>query len=294
MAASSCAPTGSRPVALTIAGSDCCAGAGLQADLKTFGTYGCHGLTAVTCVVSEIPGRVAALDPIRPALVRNQIEILRSTYPIRAAKTGMLYSEAIIRQVAEALEDASFPLVVDPVMVASSGDPLLKSSAVTAFFKRIFPLATLVTPNADELALLAGSPVRTLRDLREAGLRLFERCGCAFLLKGGHLRGKTAVDVLIGPGLFEEFSAPFIRSVPTHGTGCTFSAAITAGLAHGATLSESVHSAKTFITSAICGCLRWGKVGALDQTNPAAIPGHARPAGVRASGARPRRRPVRY
>lgn len=273
-----------RPVALTIAGSDCCAGAGLQADLKTFGSLGCHGLTVATCVVSETPGRVAAIQPVRPALVRSQITLLRAAYPIQAAKTGMLYSERIVRETAESLEGARFPLVVDPVMVATSGDPLLKKSAIRAYFQRLFPLATLLTPNVDELALLSGRAIRTRGDLRAAGRELFERCGCAILLKGGHLGGREAVDFLIGDGLDETYSAPFLRGIATHGTGCTYSAAIAAGLAQGLSLPESVQNAKSFITRAIAGYLRWGKIHALDQISPAATPARARRGHAHADG----------
>jgi len=254
-----------RPVALTIAGSDNSAGAGIQADLKTFSRLGCYGLTAVTCVVAEIPGKVEAIQPIKPEIVGSQVALSFEAFPIGAAKTGMLFSTPIIETVARELSPTKVPLVIDPVMVASSGDPLLKKSAISAYLRLLFPLATLITPNLDELQILAGRPVRSLEEMKDAGRSLVDRYGCAFLLKGGHLRGKVAVDFLATAEGFEEFSAPFVRGVDTHGTGCTYSAAVTAGLASGKSLSLSVCEAKRHITRAIAGSLRWGRTNALDQ-----------------------------
>lgn len=254
-----------RPVALTIAGSDNSAGAGIQADLKTFSRLGCYGLTAVTCVVAEVPGKVAAIQAVNPEIVRSQVALCLEAFPVGAVKTGMLFSTAIIEAVAYELSQSKVPLVVDPVMVASSGDPLLKKSAVAAYRKLLFPMATLVTPNLDELKILAGREVRDLAEMKEAGRSLVDLYGCAFLLKGGHLRGKTAVDFLATSGGFEEFSAPFVRGVETHGTGCTYSAAVTAGLASGRSLPEAVAGAKIYITKAIGGYLRWGRTCALDH-----------------------------
>jgi hydroxymethylpyrimidine/phosphomethylpyrimidine kinase len=254
-----------RPVALTIAGSDNSAGAGIQADLKTFSRLGCYGLTAVTCVVAEVPGKVAAIQPIKPEIVASQVALSFEAFPVAAAKTGMLFSTPIIEAVAEVLASAKVPLVIDPVMVASSGDPLLKKSAISAYRQLMFPLAALITPNLDELQILAGRKVSNFEEMKEAGRSLVDQYGCAFLLKGGHLRGKVAVDFLATAKGFEEFSAPFVRKVDTHGTGCTYSAAITAGLASGKSLSQSVGAAKRHITRAITGSLRWGRTCALDQ-----------------------------
>ena len=146
-----------RPVVLTIAGSDNSAGAGAQADLKTFSYFGCYGLTAITCVVAEVPGKVAAIQAIRPAIVAKQIALSLAAFPVAAAKTGMLRSAAIVEAVAEALGVRTTKLVVDPVMVASSGDPLLKKSAIAAYERALFPRAALVTPNLDELRMLDGT-----------------------------------------------------------------------------------------------------------------------------------------
>lgn len=254
-----------RPVALAIAGSDNSAGAGIQADLKTFARLGCYGLTAVTCVVSEIPGKVAAIQPIKTGIVASQISLCLEAFPVGAAKTGMLFSTPIIEAVAAVLAGTRIPLVVDPVMVASSGDPLLKKSAIAAYRRLLFPKAALVTPNLDELKILAGREVRNLAEMKDAGRALVDQYGCAFLLKGGHLRGRAAVDFLATAEGFEEFSAPFIRGLETHGTGCTYSAAVTAGLAAGQSLPEAVAAAKSYITKAIGGSLRWGRTCALDH-----------------------------
>ncbi len=252
-------------VALTIAGSDNSAGAGIQADLKTFCSLGCYGLTAVTCIVSEVPGLVSGLQPVRASLVRSQIELCMEAFPVRAAKTGMLYSAEIVRAATNALYGRGFPIVVDPVMVASSGDPLLKPSAIKAYRELLFPLATLVTPNLDELSLLAGRPIPNLKAMREAGKELFQTLGCSFLLKGGHLKGRRAVDILVSPEGVEEFSVDFVKGASTHGTGCTYSAAITANLANGKSLRESVAAAKTYITEAIRQHLRWSNTQALNH-----------------------------
>lgn len=254
-----------RPVALTIAGSDNSAGAGAQADLKTFSRLGCYGLTAVTCVVAEVPGRVAGIQAIRPAMVARQIRLCLEAFPVAAAKTGMLFSTPIIEAVARELSGCGLPLVIDPVMVSTSGDALLKKSAVAAYRSLLFPRATLVTPNLDELQILSGRAVRNLEEMKDAGRELVDRYGCAFLLKGGHLRGVRAVDFLATPEGLKEFSAPFVRGVETHGTGCTYSAAITAGLAAGKSLPQAVAGGKRLITRAIERHLRWGKTCALDH-----------------------------
>ena len=158
------------------------------------------------------------------------------------------------------------PLVIDPVMVASSGDPLLKAGAVRAYRQLLFPMAALITPNLDELGILTGSVPRSLSAMRAAGKQFTAATGTSVLLKGGHLRGSTATDLLLMPDWEEqEFSAPFIRGVETHGTGCTYSAAIVAGLACGLPLSKAIAQAKEFITASIRGAHSWGRITALDQ-----------------------------
>jgi hydroxymethylpyrimidine/phosphomethylpyrimidine kinase len=265
----------SKPIVLTIAGSDSSCGAGAQADLKTISALGCHGLTAITCIVAEAPGEVRSIQAVRPEVVRDQLEVLFANYPVAAIKTGMLFSASIIRVVAEVLGSLEKlpPLVIDPVMVASSGDPLLKAGAISAYRRHLFPMATLITPNLDELALLTDSHPTSLDSMRDAGKQLTAMTGRAVLLKGGHLQGKQATDLLLLPDWEEwEYSAPFVKKLPrgaTHGTGCTYSAAITAGLGKGLPLHEAVAEAKVFITQAINRVRKWGRgrkiIAALDQ-----------------------------
>jgi len=256
------------PVVLTIAGSDNSCGAGAQADLKTITALGGYAQTAITCVVAEIPGRVSAIQPVQPRIVAEQVRLSFAAFPVAAIKTGMLYSAAIIRAVAAELGKLPDlpPLVVDPVMVASSGDPLLKKPAIAAYENLLFPRAALVTPNLDELRILSGMPCRNLAEMKSAGLALFQKFGVPFLIKGGHLKTRTAIDIIVGEGGFEEFRAGFIRGADTHGTGCTFSAAIATGLAQGLPLTDAVARAKTFITAAIAGRLRWRTTAALNHS----------------------------
>jgi hydroxymethylpyrimidine/phosphomethylpyrimidine kinase len=248
----------SPPVALTIAGSDNSAGAGLQADLKTFGAFGVYGVTAATCVVAEVPGMVSAIQPLETNIVAEQIGLCFRAFPVGALKTGMLYSREIIETVAHCLEANTAPVVVDPVMVASSGDPLLKPDAVEAYKTLLFPRAALITPNADELAVLADCQITSLEVMHNVALGLASKFGIPFLAKGGHLRGDRAVDWLAFPdGAALEFSEPFIPGANPHGTGCTYSSAITAALARGISLIESVARAKKFITRAIAERFSW-------------------------------------
>jgi hydroxymethylpyrimidine/phosphomethylpyrimidine kinase len=247
------------PVALTIAGSDSSAGAGIQADLKTFHALGIYGLTAVTCVVAEIPGKVCRIQPGDLEIVRAQIEVLASNFQIAAIKTGLLCSGDIISTVAEAIADFApdIPLIVDPVMIATSGDTLLDPDAITIYEEELFPHATLITPNLDEATKLLGEKIEDRQSIERAVRALALKYGTAVLLKGGHAVGRQAVDILCAAGKLTEFSAEFVRDVATHGTGCTYSAAIAAGLARGETLELSIRQAKEFVTAAIRKRLRW-------------------------------------
>lgn len=250
------------PVALTIAGSDSSAGAGIQADLKTFSALGVYGLTAITCVVAETPGRVSEIEPVSAKMVSAQIEVLLKSFPVAAIKTGLLFSGEIVSAIAETLRArATLPLVIDPVMVATSGDLLLRDDAVDAYEQELFPLASLITPNLDEAARLLGEAIGDLNAMRTAGARLAEKYQVPVLLKGGHLAGQDAIDLLFVAGDVVEFSAPFLRGIATHGTGCTYSAAIAAGLAKGLLLEESVRRAKKFVTATIAQHLSWESAG---------------------------------
>lgn len=249
------------PIALSIAGSDSSAGAGIQADLKTFGALGVYGLTAITCVVAETPGRVSKIEGVSAEMVRAQMEVLLKSFPVAAIKTGLLFSGDIVSVVAQTLRvqaaRTTIPLVIDPVMVATSGDLLLRDDAVDAYERELFPLAALVTPNLHEAARLLGESINDLAAMRRAGARLSEKYRAPMLLKGGHLPGHDAIDLLFLAGRVVEFSMPFSRGIHTHGTGCTYSAAITAGLASGFPLEEAVHRAKRFVTATIAQHLSW-------------------------------------
>jgi len=241
------------PVALTIAGSDSGGGAGIQADLKTFGSLRVHGASAVTCVTAQNPKRVAGIQPCSAEIIRLQIEAVFDELPPAAVKTGMLYSAAIIRAVASFFRGKAHPpLVIDPVMVSTSGAQLLKPGAVKTLCGELLPLATLVMPNLQEAEILTGRRSSSVEDMRAAAKALQKRFGCAVLMKGGHLRGlKEAVDIFYDGKQELLLRAPFIWGVNTHGTGCTYSAAITAYLARGLSLSQAVRQGKEYITQAI-------------------------------------------
>jgi hydroxymethylpyrimidine/phosphomethylpyrimidine kinase len=251
------------PVALTIAGSDSSAGAGIQADLKTFSALGVYGLTSVTCVVAEIPGKVSRIEQVSARMVRDQIEVLEKNFQIGAIKTGLLCSAEIVSAVAkairgiESLRGRRIPLVIDPVMIASSGDRLLEAAAIDTYMDQLFPLATLITPNLDEAALLIGTEIKDREQIEKATKALARKYRTAILLKGGHLRGDNAIDLLFHKNKLTDFSARFVRGVATHGTGCTYSAAIAAGLACGLVLEKAIGQAKKFVTKSIAEHLRW-------------------------------------
>ncbi len=258
----------SPPVALSIAGSDCSAGAGIQADLKSFSAHGVFGLTAVTCVVAEVPGEVGSIVPVPPDVLGEQLELLGNAFPIAAIKTGMLYSSDHVRVVIDWLNsrDPLPPVVIDPVMIATTGDSLLKDEALDVYTQELLPLATIITPNLDEAVALAGEPIKALADLERVAIGLTARFGTHVLAKGGHLASDTATDILAAPdGETQEFCARFIPGVNTHGTGCTYSAAIAAGLADGSNLIAAVDAAKRFVSSAIHDYFRWQDTDALNH-----------------------------
>jgi hydroxymethylpyrimidine/phosphomethylpyrimidine kinase len=253
----------SPPIALTIAGSDSSAGAGIQADLKTFTALGVYGLTAVSCIVAEVPRKVSRIEPVTARMVREQIEVLLKNFRVDAIKTGLLCSAEIVSAVAQTIQDGkkkaarSIPVVVDPVMIATSGDNLLEAKAIEAYKNKLFPLATLITPNLDEAALLLETTIDNRTQMASAAGALAKKYHASILLKGGHLRGDNAIDLLFHQGHLREFSAPFVRGVETHGTGCTYSAAITAGLASGFSLEQAIKRAKKFITESIKRRFGW-------------------------------------
>ena len=240
-------------VALTIAGSDSGGGAGVQADLKTFAALGVHGTSALTCLTAQNPRSVLAIQAARPEIVRQQIEAVFEEFKPRAVKTGMLFSAEIIRVVADFFHGGKrAPLIVDPVGVATSGARLLQPSAVKILKDQLLPGATLVTPNLDEVELLLGWQADTEEKMRQAAREFHERWGCAALIKGGHLpRRRMAIDIFYDGQTELLLTAPFVRGLSTHGTGCTYSAAVTGFLALGDDLPRAVQRAKEYITQAI-------------------------------------------
>jgi hydroxymethylpyrimidine/phosphomethylpyrimidine kinase len=236
------------PVTLTIAGSDCSAGAGIQADLKTFQHFQVHGLMAVTCVVSETASQVRAIHAVPVEIVRDQVSLMLESFPVAAVKTGMLFSAEHISAVADLLsEHPQVQIVVDPVMIASTGASLLERDAVAAYRNRLLPMATLITPNLPEAEALLGKKIPDEAAMQSAVSLLSERYQTAILLKGGHLDGDTCVDLLAMEGTIYRFSAARIPVAGSHGTGCTLSAAITASLAQGQPMRVAIQTAKHYL-----------------------------------------------
>ena len=247
------------PRVLIIAGSDSGGGAGIQADLKTVSALGAFGMTAITALTAQNTTGVYGVLEIEPKFVVGQIEACVSDIGCDAVKTGMLASTAIIDAVAAAISDRRLaPLVVDPVMIAKSGAPLLNPDAVEALKTKLLPLATVVTPNLHEAGALTGREIKTLEQMREAARAIRELGPENVVIKGGHLES-TAADVLYDGHEFTEFRAERIDTKNTHGTGCIFASAIAASLAHKKTVRESVTAAKDFITAAIRASLAIGK-----------------------------------
>lgn len=266
-------PTNNQPVILTIAGSDCSSGAGIQADMKAAAALDVFTLTAVTCVVSEIPGHVSRIQEVAPDIVSDQIELLLQSFPVGAIKTGMLYSPEIVRRVADILRDYKLPLVIDPVMIASSGDSLIQQETITALEEHLLPLATLVTPNMDEASVLTKTPLHSLEDNTSAALELARRYNLSFLLKGGHLNyGTTRTDILALPsGQLHQWTGDWYDNVSTHGTGCTYSAAIAAELAKGLPLPDAIGQAHHLVAQSIKNHYRWALPQEIDALNPTSL-----------------------
>lgn len=240
-------------IALTIAGSDSGGGAGIQADLKSFHRFGVFGTSVITAVTAQNTHGVRAWAAIAEQLVAQQLDAVADDLRPGAVKSGMLGDAAVVRAVADGLRRHQLaPYVLDPVMVATSGDPLLTADAVEAIRRELLPLADLVTPNLDEAAMLLGEPVADEEAMGRAARRLVDELGAkAALVKGGHLSGSTTVDILYAGGALHSFRHPRIDTEDTHGTGCTLSAAITAGLASGVELLPAVERALDYVHEAI-------------------------------------------
>ena len=250
----------STPVALTIAGSDSGGGAGIQADLKTFHAFGVFGTSAITAITAQNTLGVDAVHAVPAEIVRAQIAAVAADFRVAAVKTGMLATSTLVDIVAAAIEQEGLAnFVLDPVMVASSGDRLLEDDAVGAITVRLLPLSTIVTPNLDEARILTGLPVDDVDGMREAARLLVARGARAALIKGGHLAGAHITDVLLIGSDYETFERKRIQTQSTHGTGCTLSAAIAAGLARGSGLRDAVAAGLDFVQRAIAAAPGLGR-----------------------------------
>jgi hydroxymethylpyrimidine/phosphomethylpyrimidine kinase len=257
------------PRVLIIAGSDSGGGAGIQADLKTISALGAFGMTAITALTAQNTTGVYGVFEIDPKFVVGQIDACISDIGCDAVKTGMLSSTEIIDAVADVISHRRLtPLVVDPVMIAKSGAPLLKPEAVEALKGKLLPLATVVTPNLHEAGALTGREIKTLAQMKDAARAIRELGPENVVVKGGHLEG-VAADILYDGYEFYEFRGEHIDTKNTHGTGCIFASAIAANLAHRKTVRESVTAAKDFITAAIRNNLAIGK--GYGPANPMAL-----------------------
>ena len=245
-------------VALTIAGSDSGGGAGIQADLKTFAALGVYGTSVLTAITAQNTQKVTAIHEMPAEMVVSQIEAVISDIEVDAVKTGMLSSSAIIETVAYELKRHRISrLVVDPVMVAKSGDQLLREDAVESLYTKLIPLAMVVTPNLPEAEGLTGIKVKTLDDAREAARGIVSLGAKGVVVKGGHLPG-TPVDLFYDGSQFYHFEAPRVKTQSTHGTGCTFASAVAAGLAKGMDVLEAIGAAKEYVTQAMKHAYRIG------------------------------------
>jgi hydroxymethylpyrimidine/phosphomethylpyrimidine kinase len=245
------------PVVLTIAGSDSGGGAGIQADLRVFGALGCFGTTAVSCITAQNPAKVDAVEPVPPQVVAQQVRSVCDGFAVSAAKTGMLYSADIIEAVAGVVAECGIcNLVVDPVMVSSSGAGLLRDDAAEALRELLLPKAVLITPNLAEAQELAGMQIETAADMARAAMQIGEQFGTACVVKGGHLAaeqsGGCVLDVLYLAGSVVELRSPRVAGGgDIHGTGCSFAAAVAAGLAHGVELEQAVADAQRYLGQAM-------------------------------------------
>ena len=248
------------PVALTIAGSDSGGGAGIQADLKTFAALGVHGASAIACLTAQNPKRVLAVEPCSPKMLRQQIEAVFEELQPTAVKTGMLCLAGNVRVVAEFFKKRKCSLVVDPLMISTSGAKLIEPAAIKILQEKLLPLATLVTPNIDEAEIMTGQKIASVEEMREVARKIHSRFGCAALVKGGHLQNaREAVDIFSDGKTELLLNAPFVKGVRTHGTGCTFASAIAANLALGHPLADATSRAQAYVVGAIRHGLPIGK-----------------------------------
>ncbi|MDI9334482.1 MAG: bifunctional hydroxymethylpyrimidine kinase/phosphomethylpyrimidine kinase [Cytophagales bacterium] len=241
---------------LTIAGSDSGGGAGIQADLKTIAALGCYGMSAITAITAQNTLGVTGIEAVSPKMLAAQIDAVVSDIGVDAVKIGMLHDPEVVHVVADAIRKYQLShnlsrIVLDPVMVASSGDALIAPPTVAVLVKELFPLVTVITPNLDEAALLLGRPINSRAELDAAAHDLVQLGAKAALLKGGHLAGDDVTDVLLANGKLHSFSSPRIASHNTHGTGCTLSSAMACYLGMGLPLDAAVAKARSYILQAI-------------------------------------------
>jgi hydroxymethylpyrimidine/phosphomethylpyrimidine kinase len=256
------------PVALTIAGSDSGGGAGIQADLKTFAALGVHGASAIACLTAQNPKRVLGIEACSPKMLRQQIEAVFEELNPAAVKTGMLFSAENVLVVANFFGARTarpqVPLIVDPILISTSGAKLLEPKAIKILTEKLLPLATLVTPNLSEAEILSGRKISSIEQMRAAAKEIHSRFGCTALIKGGHLtNSKEAMDIFFDGKTELLLTAPFVKGIRTHGTGCTYSAAVCAALALGNDLPRAVQIGKQFVTRAILQSYKIGKHFAL-------------------------------
>lgn len=252
---------GFYPVALTIAGSDSGGGAGIQADLRTFAAMGVFGCSAITALTEQNPFGVTGIQAATPENLRGQIRAVLSAFEVRAIKTGMLFSKELIETVAESLDGLDIPLIVDPVMISTSGSRLLREDAIESLMTRILPRAAVITPNRMEAELLTGMTIRTLGDMESAAKLCREKFGCGFVIKGGHSESREeSADVCLFGEETLILRSPRLElpELTTHGTGCTFSSALAAGVAKGLDLPEAARNAKRFVYESLLGHVRTG------------------------------------
>ncbi|EQA54023.1 bifunctional hydroxymethylpyrimidine kinase/phosphomethylpyrimidine kinase [Leptospira kmetyi] len=261
-----------KPVTLTIAGSDSGGGAGIQADLKTFTALNTFGTSAITCLTSQNPSGVTGILEVDAEFLEKQILAVLDYFPVQAIKTGMLFSTSIIEKTSSLLSvrkksEKTFSLVIDPVMVATSGAKLLQDSAIEALLFKLIPIADLITPNLDEAEILSGRKIGKAEEMPDLAKEIFEKFKVPILLKGGHLQNeKIALDILYDGKALYKFEKPFVSGFYPHGTGCTYSSAITSYLALGESLPKAVLHAKEYLHAAIEQAYTAGKDKTLNHT----------------------------
>lgn len=237
---------------MTIAGSDCSAGAGMQADLKTFQHFGLHGLTAVTAIVSETANIVRRVDPVDPSMMEDQIRLLLDAFPLDVVKTGMLGSAEHVSRVAAIFsEHPEIRLVIDPVMIASTGASLVEPEAIAAYREKLLPLAHIITPNIPEAETLSENKITSPEEMTDAARSLSGTFGCAVLLKGGHLGTRECTDILFDGEKEHRFTSPRLDVKASHGTGCTLAAALASALARDENLPTATSIAKAYLNRSL-------------------------------------------